>query len=103
MFPLEFAYATVKFLWSLAAVLLLKLISSQLLFKSKQNLISVLTTLGLLGILGYFTATQFSYMQTNFPAQLAIVSVVVLILVIELIRDIRNYVKEIKHNQTTIE
>ncbi|MFA1642832.1 hypothetical protein AB5N96_08195 [Chryseomicrobium imtechense] len=99
---MDFANAAVTFLWSLAAVLFLKLVSS-FFFKSKQNLISVLTTLGLLGVLGYFIATQFSYMQTNFPVQLAIVSVVVLILVVALIRDVRNYVKEIKHNQTTIE
>ncbi|XKH50135.1 hypothetical protein LG275_11090 [Chryseomicrobium palamuruense] len=99
---MNFAHAAVTFLWSLTAVQLLTVVGI-ILVKSKRTLIAVLCDIGSLIIIGYFTASQFTYMQTNFPVQLAIVSVVVLILVIALIRDVRNYVKEIKHNQTTIE
>ena len=99
---MEFVYAAVTLLWSLAAVLFLKLVSS-LLLKSKRRLIAVLSEIALLGIIVYFTVTQFNYMQTNYPVQLIFVGVLVLLLVIVLIRDIRNYVKEIKQHQTTIE
>jgi len=98
MIILGFENAVVALLWSMAALSLLTLVSS-LLLKSKRKLIAVLSDIALLSTIGYFTVTQFSFMQANFSLQLMVLGILILLLVIVLIRDVRNYVKEIEQNQ----
>lgn len=102
MIILDFENAVTSFLWSLATVQFLTVVGI-ILVKSKRTLIAVLSDIFSLLIIGYFTASQFTYMQANFPTQLLFVGILSLLLVLLFIRDIRNYVKEIKHNQPTIE